>query len=197
MSTPIFSVNTAGTVERVARQLAATPQALDRARLRALRKLLTWVQRQVLRAASEASGATQKALKAMMRYQVTTQGNGAIRIWIGTNDIGAHNLGTVRWTRRMQGARVGKALYYGAWSWSPRTPPILTQGLVMQRNRVWRRASKGTYAGKRREMIEKVMVEIHELVSWRIQKLLPEIADRFERLFTQELRYALNLEAVA
>lgn len=182
MTTPILSINTSGTVARVARELAATPAAIERARTRALRKLATWVQRQVLKAAAEAAGTTQKVIKVLLRFRVTRHGDGAIRIWLGTNPLSAHHLGTVRWTRRMQGARAGRRLFPGSWSWSA---PAKTAGLIMER------------AGPPRLPIRKVTVAIHDTVSNRLQSLIPAIADRFERLFVQELHYALNLERTA
>lgn len=194
MTTPILNINTGGTVARVARELAATPQAIERARTRALQKLFTWVQRQVLRMLSAYTGATQKTFKTLLRFRAYRQSNGGLRIWLGTSPIGAHHLGTVRWTRRMLGARVGRQMYRGTWSWQP---PVVTGGLVMFRTGFFNRKRKGRYVGKVREDIQKVMVDIHEEVMRGMDELMPEIGDRFERLFVQELRYALHLERTA
>lgn len=186
MSAPLdIRVDTQGTLERLQAQMAAMPRSVERARVRALRKLSTWIQRQALREAAAAAGVTQKLMKTLVRYRASINDQ-RISIWIGTDPIGAHHLGTVRWTPRTRrgqytvGARVGKRVFPRTWSWSEAQK---TAGLVMQRR------------GADRLPIDKVVVPIHQAVLDRMNQLQPAIAARFQTLLLQELNYALNHEA--
>jgi hypothetical protein len=44
------------------------------------------------------------------------------------------------------------------------------------------------------ERIDVVLVPIHEAIVHKINVLVPEIAERYQTLLAQELRYALELE---
>lgn len=179
MSAPIdIRIDTQGTLERLQAQMARMPRAVDTARKRALRKLSTWIQRQALREAAAAAGTTQKVMKTLVRYRASLN-DARIAIWIGTNPIGAHHLGTVRWTRRMTGARAGRRSFPGTWSWSA---PAKTAGLIMERR------------GAARLPLDKVVVPIHQAVLTRMEQLQPAVAARFQALLLQELNYALNVE---
>ena len=173
-------IDTAGTLERLEAQLAAMPQGVERARKRALRKLSTWVRGQVLREAAKAAGTSQKVLTTLLRYRAT-QNDDRLSIWIGTNDLKVHHLGTVTWNRRMKGARVGRQSFTGSWSW-PASRRMA--GLVVRR-----------LPGSKRLPVEVVTIPIHEQILNRLQALQPEIDARFQTLLLQELNYALNVEA--
>ena len=169
--------------QRVSAAFGRMPAATDRAMARALRKLSTWMRRQVLRAASQAAGIPQVFFKRSIRYHTTidkdTHGISGVSVWIGTNPIKAHRLGAVRWTKRMRGARVGRRSYPGSWSWGRgKTGPA-----VMYRG------------GGSRLPIFVEKEEPHQAVYARLSGLQDEAAARFERLLAQELNYALNHEA--
>lgn len=181
-----FSIDTQGTLERLEHQLAAMPAGVERARKRALRKLSTWVRRQILREAAKAVGTSQKVLTTSLRFRVTQTAD-ELSIWIGTNPIKAHHLGTVRWTRRMQGARVSKRLFPGTWSW-PDSRRMA--GLVVERT-----GQFGRNQNPRLEKVDVVTVPIHDQILGRLQAIQPEIDARFQKLLLQELNYALNVEA--
>lgn len=166
-----------GTIERLRLQLGAMPADIARAQRRALSKLATWIQRKVLRELSAVTGATQKTLKAIARYQVARRDD-SLSIWLGTSPLKVHHLGTVKWTRRMRGARVGRRSYPGTWSW----PTGPTTGLVMER------------LSDARLDIAPVTVEIHAAVRNRIQALQPEIDARYLTVMAHELNYVLNVE---
>lgn len=166
-------------LSRVSGTFARLPQRTDRAIARALRKLATWLKRQVLRAASEASAIPQRFFQRAMRYYVTLTPVG-LSVWIGTNPIKAHRLGAVRWTRRMTGARAGRKLYPGSWSWGARGktgPAILSR------------------TSPKRLPIKIETEQPHAAVLDRLQQVEADAAARFDRLLTQELNYALNVEA--
>lgn len=183
----LIRIDTQGTLQAVLAQFARAPQAIARAQARAAKKLETYARRQVLRAASQASGAPQKTLLTLIRFRATRIGAMGLSIWVGTNPIKLHHLGTVTWQQRTaggrytKGARVGRKVYPGTWSWGRgKTGPG-----VMERTT------------SDRLPIRAVTVEIHEAVRARIDAILPEIGARYQTLLTQELNYALNLEAQA
>ena len=173
-----ISIDAEGALRALERQMARMPAAVDRARKRALRKLSTWVQRQILREAASAAGVTQKLMRTLVRYRATRTDD-QLSIWIGTNPLKAHHLGTVRWTRRMAGARVGRRLFAGSWSW----PDGKTGGLVMERS------------SDARLPIDVVTIPIHDAVLRRIEQIKPDVDRRFQTLLMQELNYALRVEA--
>lgn len=174
-----FRLDTDGTLERLQRQMADWPAGVERARKRALRKLGTWINRQVLREVARENNVAQKVIKDLKRYRATVSATG-ITVWIGTNPVKAHHLGKVLWTPRMQGARVGRRSFPDTWSWSE---AARTKGLVMRRT------------SRDRLPIEVVRVPIHDQTAAAVNRLMPDINQRFETLMRQELNYALNIEA--
>lgn len=176
-----FQIDPQGTLKTVAKTLSKMPQQVEKAQRRAMRKLMTWLKRAVLRAAAKAAGTTQKVMRKNLRYDpVLSKDRKGISIWVGTNPLKAHRLGVVRWTRRMKGARAGRRLFEGAWSWGPGSK---TGRAIMER------------LGDERLPIEVVTVEIHDAVDRAIRQLLPEINSRFETIMLQELNFAINVEA--
>jgi len=173
-----FAISSNGALERLAEEFAEMPAGIERAKQRALRKLMTWIRRAVLKEAAKAAGVTQKTMRATLRYRATRSGGG-IHIWIGTNPLEAQYLGAVRWTRRMRGARAGRRLFPGSWSWGKGSA---TGSAIM------RRESKDSYP------IEPVKVEIHDAIDARLEQMEDEIGERFDRTLAHEINYALNLE---
>jgi hypothetical protein len=181
-ATIALSVDAKAGFDRVAGTFGRLPQATERAQARALRKLSTWLGRQVLKAASQASGIPQKFFQKALRHHVRLMGKAdGVTVWIGTNPIPVHRLGSVRWNPRMTGARVGRKSYPHAWSW----------GRGKTRNAVMRRT------GDSRLPIERVEEKPHAAVLKRLQALQAEALARFDALLRQELNYALNVEARA
>lgn len=173
----IITVSADESLARVAQTFGRLPEAVDRAKTRALRRLATWIKRRILQAVSAASGIAQKWFSQSMRYRVTLSRDG-LTAWVGTNPVKAHRLGVVRWTRRMSGARVGKRLFPGSWSWGRGK----TQSAVMRRT------------GASRLPIAVETVEIHPAILARLEQLQDEARERFETLLRQQLNYALNVE---
>lgn len=178
-----ITVDTKRGFERVAATFGRMPKASERAMTRALKKLSTWLKRQVLRVASAASSIPQKWFQKAVRYHVAMEPKSGtptgLSVWIGTNPIKAHRLGTVRWNKQMKGARAGRRSYPGMWSWGRgKTGPAIMFRM-----------------GDARLPIDVETVKIHELVLGRLQAIQGEAANRFETLLTQELNYALNVES--
>jgi hypothetical protein len=169
------------TLARTLATLDAFPTNLKRAQSRAMKRLLTWVQREILRELSAVTGATQKTLKALVRYRASpVPGRDAIEVWIGTNPIKVHHLGKVVWKRKMSGARVGRRHYPGAWSW-PR--PIRTAPAVMHR------------LSARRGDIAPVTEPIHDAVRARIEQIQPQIGAQLQRYMTTALKEQVYQES--
>lgn len=191
----LIHIDSQGTLDRAVRQLGDAPRGVDRARRRAIAKLLTWVQRQVLRAVSAASGLPQKKFRALARFSAKKSTSETIHIWIGTNPVAAQFLGSVTWNRRMRGARVGKRSFPGSWSWGPGSK---TGSAVMERAGgfyAYDSPISGPQETRNREGIREVKVPIDPPVRVSLERLVPDIAARFETLMAQELRYALQVEA--
>lgn len=195
MSAPLITLDSHGTIERARATLGRMPAGTERARRRALRQTLTWIKRQVLRAAAAGAEIPQKQFAALLRFHSGQRPDGGVSIWVGTNPIAAHRLGTVVWAPyrgagsrprgrpktpgKGTGARVGRRVFPGSWSWGPGSR---TGTAVMQR------------LGAERLPIERVNVPVHERIQARIGALQPAINDFFEKKLLQQLRYQLHLE---
>lgn len=169
---------------RLQKAFARMPRQAERAQSRALRKLKTWLQRQVLKAGSAATGIPQKFLaprsKGGARWYATLTKTG-LEVWLGTSPMPVHRTGKVTWSRRMKGARVGRRSYPGTWSWGAGSR---TGSAVMERT------------GEGRLPISRVEEEIHDPIVAHLRTLTAEAGERFEKLLAHELDYALNLERV-
>jgi hypothetical protein len=183
----VIRIDTQGTLQEVLARFERAPEGVARAQRRAAKKLETYARRQILRAASQASGATQKKLQVLLRFRASRVGDMGLSIWVGTNPIKLHHLGNVTWKQRTaggrytQGARVGRRTYPGTWSWGfGKTGPA-----VMERT------------GDTRLPIDVVRVDIHDAIRTKIDAIVPEIAERYQTLLAQELRFALELETRA
>jgi hypothetical protein len=152
------------------------PDAAVRARARALRQLAPWLEREVLRAAAAASGVAPRVWRALARVSSSARGD-KIGVWLGTNDIAAHHLGDVTWSRRAPGATAGGRVFPGSWSWSQARR---TDGRVMRRR------------GTARLPIDTVYWEIHAAVVSAAKSLTPTISERYQSIMLRELECALE-----
>jgi len=187
-------------LRRVVAAFDRMPEAAARAMQRANRKLEVWLKRTAARAASKAAGFPQKYWIDALRYHVDpVMANGlpvAVSVWIGTNPVPVHRLGDVRWTRRMQGARVGRKRYPGTWSWGEGSRTGIA---VMERiggKMAPREGKRGKLIGHNREAIDRVDEQPHAAVREAIAGVADEGGRRYERILARELNYALNVEAV-
>jgi hypothetical protein len=184
----IIRIDTQGTLAEVLARFERAPEGIARAQRRAAKRLETYARRQVLKAASQASGATQKVLLALIRFRATRIGDMGLSIWVGTNSIKLHHLGVVSWRQRTEktkrytkGAKVGRITYPGTWSWGRgKTGPAVMERLTDERL-----------------PIDVVRVDIHDAIRAKIDAIIPDIAERYQTILAQELRYALELETRA
>lgn len=180
-ASPILHISTGGSIEAALSALDELPRGVERARMRAHRKLVVWLRRQVLRAMAAAAEVPQKTFLALLRFRTSMTGDGSISVWIGTNPIAAHHLGTVTWSPKMKGARAGARMFAGTWSWVD-NPGAKTGPAIMRR------------AGPERMPIESVKIAIHQAVAAKLEAMQGEIGERYRTLLAQELRYALEIE---
>ena len=158
--------------------LESIPQATEKARRRTLAKLKTYVESQTANIMASALGVPQHVVKSLGRVRESVHGDGSMSIWIGTNDIPVHRLGTVKWTRKMKGARVRRLTYAGSWSWGKGSR---TGTAVMRRHNE-----------SSRSPIYRVDEPMHDSMTDGIKALLPEISRRYGVIMEREMRYALR-----
>jgi hypothetical protein len=201
-NTVIMGIDVDGaSLRRVIAAFDRMPEAAARAMGRANRKLETWLKRVAVRAASRAVGFPQRYWMQALRFYIEpVVVNGlpvAVSVWIGTNPVPVHRLGDVRWTRRMKGARVGRELYPGMWSWGEgsKTGIAVMQRINKKMKPNW--GKKGQRTGVNRQAIDRVEEYPHEAVENAIASVAQEGGKRYERLLARELRYALTVEATA
>jgi len=157
--------------------VTATPAKLQKAYKRAIRKMVRWLQRQVLQAASQATTIGQKWWRDNLRVYVHF-GKATGGVWIGLNPIRVSRLGRVHWTRRMAGARVGRRSYPGTFAAKTRTGHL----------GVWQRRSAS------RLPIDEQYEAVYPPILARMERIEDEAQVRFERLLRQEIQYALAIE---
>ena len=169
---------------------AALPEQFTRARERAYRQIGTWMQRQLLITASQASGippATFAALRRIQQRTITTpDGTPALRWWIGTNPAQAAHFGATSWCRNTNGATVsGKGTLPGTWYW----PTGPTARAVMRRKGTFGRLGNPTL-----EQIQSVMLPVDAQIRSALEQLIPEATARFAAYLRQELADILTVE---
>jgi len=214
---PTITISVDPAWANLAAVLATTPKDFERAEARAFRALGVWVGRQVSRAVAKVIGATQKNLRSLGRVRITRSPKG-VDIWIGTNPVAVHKLGKVTWTPyrgagsrpkarpkapgRGRGARVGKNLYPGSWSWgagsqtgelvmrrstagAPQAQPQTQPGGRDGRGRFRRAVTQPT---DRAAPLEVVTADINEPVQARMRELTPVIQARLSYEMQRALR---------
>lgn len=146
---------------------------VNRAVNRAIRKTGQWLRRQVTRLAAIELKVSQRTFdKARVRFWLDRK-NLEGTLWVGTNPFPAHRLGTVRWNRRMKGARAGRRSFPG--TFAPR-----------QDGPVFRRT------GKARLPIEVVSLDIDEQLQEQFKRLEARGLRRYRAILEQELTYELH-----
>ena len=156
--------------------LIATTKAVEIAERRSVRKLLTWLRRQLLSVIAKQAGVPQKALSDNRRIKIKHDALSGM-IWIGTNPLEAHRTGKVAYHRRMRGARVGRRQFAGSFAQKGPFGPV-----VLQRK------------GRSRYPIEAPTVELDNVAQANLDRLAARGQKRFVELFQSELNYALTVE---
>lgn len=180
--------------------LDQSSKAVRLALKRALRKLLIWMQRQMLRELSKDSGVTQKNLKRYNRIHIKI-GSMDGSIWLGLNPMPLHLAGRVSWSQRSKGARVKGQVFAGAFY----------KGVYGSERKVWIRSRRNIDEGHARYNLLKQYKPFGgssdgrfpvEVIGVPLESSKPEIVtmlnkqarNRFEELFQQELEFSLKHE---
>ncbi|WP_257287969.1 hypothetical protein [Endozoicomonas sp. SESOKO2] len=175
-----------------------TPETLQLAIRRSLRKLSRFAERRTLRALAREQGITQKKLKELGRVKVNLLQPGergsegySLVIWIGAWDIPAHYLGKPRQTK--QGVRTGKHFWEGAFLMQPVNA---THPMVFKRKANWHhKYQRSKKSGRMMWMglpLEKKTLPILNSAIQVLEKLEPVLLERFTTLVQQELNFIIN-----
>ena len=140
---------------------------------RALKKTGQWVKTYVAKGVSREVKIPQKVLRARLYFFLRSMMEG--KVWLGTNPIEAHRIGTPRQTRR--GVTVGRLQFDGAWIYRSRHSSS-------KEGKVYRRV------GAARAPFEMVRYE-WDAVGERVFR---EVAGRAEARMMQILEQELNYE---
>jgi hypothetical protein len=193
MAEPILTIRPDASWDAFAEVLRTAPEQYKRAEKRAMQAMKRWITRRVLQVIARALKISQKAAKSAVRPQVALRGDNAVLVFIPLRPVAVHKLGTVRWTPYLgvgsrpksrpkapgkgKGARVGRELYAGSWSWGGRAKKGEKAGRL-----VWERGP-----GERPRVVTK---EVDGLITRGIDEVMPEIAERVRF----EMRRALGAE---
>jgi hypothetical protein len=193
MAEPLITIRPDASWEELEEVLRTAPQQYARAEKRAMRGLKRWITRRVMQVISKALKVSQKTVKSAVKPRVTLRGDNAVQVYISLRPIAVHKLGNVRWTPYLgigsrprsrpkapgkgRGARVGREVYPGSWSWGSLAKRGARAGrLVFERG-----------PGGRPRVVTK---EIDAPITAGIDAIMPEINDRVRF----EMRRALDAE---
>lgn len=187
-----------GDIEELTTLFKHSPQKTELAIQRTMRKLSTWVERQVLRELASQLKITQKLFKEFGRVKTTLSrpksDSQYLIVWIGTFPVGAHKFGKARQTPR--GVQVGRhSFWQSAFLMQPVNSP---REFVFNRKKEWaHRYQQSQRSGRWMWMglpIEKKSVKIFSEAEAALNTMQPKIFERFSTLLHQELNYAFNVE---
>ena len=195
----VYSIDISADLETLLVLFKDSPDKVDKAVRRAMKKLSRYAERQLLRALSRAHPLSQAQLKKLrrLRLKVFTPNNAvndyALLINFGTNPVAAHYYGKPQ--QRPKGVKAGKEFWKGAF-----IVPQTSSGelRVFKRKANWkhkyvrsRRSGRMMWMGLPMALQRK---DIHEDAVTVMNALQPQLAERFSALVSQELNYAFNIE---
>ncbi|MCO7217132.1 phage tail protein [Halomonas sp. OfavH-34-E] len=196
-------LNFAREITRATAAIQATPDQLQKASDRAIKKTIRWLKTRIAREISAATKVPQKALKPRLTTSVVGTGRDRVHIlWFGSLPLAAENAGNPRQTRK--GTSVGKHRYEGAFVATIYNP----EANVWIRSR--RNASAGHFTmGKPRKPssgagvppelsgrfpVQRVGIPLDTLAAEVFKRYQRRAEARFGELIEQELNYAVNHE---
>ncbi|MGI9279265.1 MAG: hypothetical protein ACR2PX_06495 [Endozoicomonas sp.] len=185
-------------IEELISDFQNTPDKLQLAIRRALRKLSRFTERRTLRALAREQGITQKKLKELGRVKVSLLKPGergsegySLVIWIGAWDIPAHYLGKPRQTK--SGVKAGKHFWEGAFLMQPVNAP---HPMVFKRKTNWQyKYQRSRKSGRMMWMglpLEKQSLPMMQNATQVLEKLQPVLLERFAILMHQELNFIIH-----
>lgn len=158
---------------------------------RALKKLMTWIRREVARGIQRGANVSQRSIKGRFKTTLITD-QGVAQLWVGLNPLPAHAVGSARQNRR--GTRVRGNTFEGAFY----------KAVYGSEKKVYRRkfrgmgsTTKAKASGARsdgRFPLEVMKIDIAEIGEQTATRIRTRGEARFKKLLDQELNYALSHE---
>ncbi|RRQ20695.1 phage tail protein [Thiohalobacter thiocyanaticus] len=159
-----------------------------RAQKRAATKAARYARRQLARVAASAIGVPQSTfITHRIRIRITEKELWEATVWVGEDPFPAHRLGTVRWNRRMTGARAGRRTFPGSFAHrAPEGPIFIRTG---ESPRIM---TRGSHGGEVREPIDRLDIPFQEVVRANVPRISRETQRRYQRIMAQELNFELQ-----
>lgn len=168
----------------------ASIKQMQAAELRALNKTMSWLRTRAVRAVSKEMKVAAKVVRQRIRAFKASRARRYGRVWAGLQAIAAHRLGKIKKLRR--GVRAGRHTFEGAFPVDTGKGKI---AIFQRTGESKRKMRKGRYAGKLREPIERVDLDIDTpTVRDALDELFTEAQQRFFVVFRQELKYQVNIK---
>ncbi len=202
MSEPFFSIDIdRRDIDAMTKVAHATEGQIERARVRALRKVAKPIERAILQTAAKRLRVPQKALADRFFSNSIGKGDEVLRVWIGAWALSPFSIGTPR--QQVTGVRVGARFYRGAWLgsvytleekvWIRLRSPHYSEELYPTR---YRKGDRGL-ARNHRFPVVRAAVPIDGVIAEVLADDGPEFGERFLRIFDQELNYEVNVKGNA
>lgn len=163
----------------------ANMKQMQAAEVRALNKTMRWVRTRAVRTVSKEMKVAAKLVRQRIADFKATRQRRVGKVWVGLRPIAAQRLGKVRQNRR--GVRAGRHSFKGAFAVDTGRGNLA----VFQRTgEPKRKMRSGRYAGKMREPIERVELELdQQAVTDALDELFSGANTRFLKVLRQELKY--------
>ena len=200
MTDSFFSIDVSADLETLLNEFKDSPDKVDKAVRRAIKKLSRYVERQVLREISRHHPLSQRQLKKLrrLRIRVFTPNHAvndyALSVYVGTHPITVHHYGSP--SQQARGVKTGRLFWKSAFLISANHSD---KQLVFKRTKHWehkyvrsRRSGRWMWMGL--PIKQQKNHSFHEDVERALNALQPEIQQRFSTLIQQELNYAFNIE---
>lgn len=163
----------------------ATMKQMEAAEVRALNKTVNWVRSKAVRSVAKEMKVAAKLVRQRIAAFKATRRKRYGKVWAGLKPIAAHRLGKVKQTRR--GVRAGRHSFTGAFAANTGRGK---QAVFQRTGEPKRKMRTGRYAGKMREPIELVELELdQQKVTDALEELFGSAQQRFFEVFKQELKY--------
>lgn len=202
MAEPFFSIAIDRTdIERIPAVVHATDGQFERARLRTLRKIQKPIKRDIMQAAAQKLRIPQKAIADRFFSNALGDGDTELRVWIGAWPVEPFSIGTPRQTPT--GVKSGSRFYRGAWLgsvytleekvWIRLRSPHFSSEMYPTRYR----GGDRDMARNHRFPVVRAAVPIDGVIAEVLKTDGQQFADRFLRIFGQELNYEVNVKGVS
>jgi len=179
-----LTIDTHGVVI-LADAFGASMKQMEAAEVRALNKTVNWLRSKAVQSVSKEMKVAAKLVRQRIAAFKATRRKRYGKVWAGLQPIAAHRLGAAKQTRK--GVRAGRHSFDGAFV---RTTENGKLTVFQRTGEPKRRMSKGRYAGKMREPIERVELDLdQQAVTDALDELFGQAQQRFFTVLKQELKY--------